>query len=178
MSPTVLVVTGVAGSGKTTVGLSLAQRLGWDFKEGDELHTAANVAKMREGNPLGDLDRAPWLAAVATWIDDWLRHRVRGVITCSALKKSYRQCLVRGRPAVCLIFLEARPAILVDRLARRQGHFLPPSLLESQLATLEKPTPHESVIRVDADQSPVSQVEVVINAMTALERRASSTGQT
>src|ERR1700722_11083517 len=114
MTPTGLVVMGVSGSGKTTVGTRLAARLGWDFKKGDELHPPANIAKMRRGEPLTDADRAPWLAAVAAWIDVWLHEGARGVITCSALKQSYRRYLTDGRPGVAFVFLRASEAVLAE----------------------------------------------------------------
>jgi len=167
MTPTVLVVMGVSGSGKTTVGTRLAARLGWDFKEGDELHPPANIAKMHRGEPLTDADRTPWLAAVAAWIDAWICQEVRGVITCSALKHSYRHYLAEGRPAVAFVFLEGREGVLAARLARRRGHFMPASMLKSQIATLEAPTPDEPVIRLDADQPIEAQVDAVANAITA-----------
>ncbi len=176
MTPMVLVLIGVSGSGKTTVGLQLAQRLGWSFKEGDELHPAANVAKMRGGEALTDADRAPWLAAVAGWIDAWLRAGECGVITCSALKQSYRRYLIDGRPRVAFVFLHGREAVLAERLARRRGHFMPASLLASQLATLEAPTPDEPVITVDNDQPVASQVDAVIANVTGSQLPSANTG--
>ena len=171
MTPTVLVLMGVSGSGKSTVGLQLARRLGWAFKEGDELHPAANVAKMSSGQPLTDADREPWLAAVEAWIDAWAGQGVCGVITCSALKRSYRQRLTAGRPRLAFVFLNTRPAVLAERLAKRQGHFMPPSLLRSQLATLEPPTPDEPVITVDNDKTVSAQVEAVVEAVSCDDRQ-------
>jgi gluconokinase len=174
MTPTVLVLMGVSGSGKTTLGTQLAHRLGWVFKEGDELHPAANLAKMRRGEPLTDADRAPWLAAVVAWIDGWLRDGTRGVITCSALKRSYRRYLTDGRPGVAFVFLETNEAVLAGRLAKRRGHFMSPSLLASQLATLEAPTPDEPVIPLETDQPVAAQVDAVVEAMTTRGRQFSS----
>jgi gluconokinase len=174
MTPTVLVLMGVSGSGKTTVGLQLAQRLGWAFKEGDDLHPAANVAKMQGGQPLTDADREPWLAAIASWIDLWLGEGVCGVITCSALKRSYRRRLVDGRPGLAFVFLHSQPGVLAERLAKRRGHFMPPSLLASQLATLEPPTPDEPVITTDSETTVTAQVDAVIEAMSRCDRQPSN----
>ena len=173
MTPTVLVVMGVSGSGKTTVGTQLAQRLDWAFKEGDELHSEVNVAKMHRGEPLTDADRGPWLAAVAAWIDVWLHQDVCGVITCSALRRIYRRYLAEGRPAVAFVFLEGQEGQLAARLAARRGHFMPASMLKSQLATLEIPTSDEPVIRLDAGRPVAAQVDAVIEAITAGDRRLS-----
>jgi carbohydrate kinase (thermoresistant glucokinase family) len=176
MTPTVLVLMGVSGSGKTTVGIQLAERMGWAFKEGDELHPPANIAKMHAGKPLSDADREPWLVAVAAWIDQWLNDNVCGVITCSALKRSYRRRLTAGRPPVVFVFLHAREAVLVERLAKRQGHFMPPSLLASQLATLEAPTPDEPVILVETDQPIAAQVDAVAQAVSVRRHPSSNLG--
>lgn len=148
----VAVVMGVSGVGKTTIGEALAARLGWAFQEGDALHPPQNVAKMRAGHPLDDDDRAPWLAAVAAHIDGWLNEGQCGVVTCSALKRRYRDIVVGDRPNVRLVFLYAPRAVLAERLAQRRGHFMPPSLLDSQLATLEPPGPDENPIAVSVEQ--------------------------
>jgi carbohydrate kinase (thermoresistant glucokinase family) len=177
-TPTVLLLMGVSGSGKTTVGMQLAQRLGWVFKEGDDLHPAANIAKMQAAEPLTDADREPWLAAVAAWIDGWINAHVCGVITCSALKRSYRRRLVAGRPGVAFVFLHGGQSVLAERLAKRRGHFMPPSLLASQLATLEAPTPDEPVIPVDSGQPIASQVDAVVTAITARDGQIFNTGHT
>ena len=170
MIPSVLVVMGVSGSGKSTVGTRLAQRLGWSFMEGDELHPPANVAKMKHGEPLTDADRAPWLDAVADWIDGWLRAGVGGVITCSALKRAYRTRLAAGRRQLAFVYLAGDRSTLGARMANRRGHFMPPSLLASQLATLEEPGPEEPVIAVDIQQSVEAQVEAVVEGMRGLGR--------
>ena len=165
MTPAVLVVMGVSGSGKSTVGAALARRLGWSFKEGDELHPPVNVAKMQRGEALTDADRAPWLAAVSEWIDGWLRAGLGGVITCSALKRAYRMRLAAGRSQVAFVYLAGGGPTLAARVANRRGHFMPPSLLASQLATLEEPTPEEPVIAVDIDQPVEAQVEAAVKGM-------------
>jgi len=158
----VLVVMGVSGSGKTTIALPLAARLGWPFLEGDDLHPAANVAKMHSGRPLDDSDRWPWLDAIAAWIDARISAGEPGVVTCSALKRAYRDRLLGVRKGVRLVFLHADRDLLAERLARRTGHFMPPSLLDSQLATLEPPEPGENAIVVDISLPPEQVIATLI----------------
>jgi carbohydrate kinase (thermoresistant glucokinase family) len=148
---------GVAGAGKTTVGERLAQRLDWQFIEGDRLHPPENVAKMESGHPLNDADRAPWLAAVAQAVDDWRAGGTCGVVTCSALKRAYRRRIVGDRPGVRLVYLDGSRELIANRLAARRGHFMPPSLLDSQFAALEPPGSDENPIAVAADQ-PVDRI--------------------
>jgi carbohydrate kinase (thermoresistant glucokinase family) len=149
-SPVVLVVMGVSGVGKSTIAALLAERLAWTFEEGDSLHTTANVEKMAAGIPLTDDDRWPWLAKIADWIDGRLDTGENGIITCSALTRSYRNVLNRRGSGVEFIYLALDRADLEERVEHREGHFMPPSLLDSQLATLEPPTPSEPAIQVDA----------------------------
>jgi len=151
--PLVLVVMGVSGVGKTTIALELAARLGWPYEEGDALHPQANVDKMRAGNPLSDADRAPWLAAIASWIDSRLASGEPGIITCSAFKRSYREQIIGDRAGVRLVYLRGSSETISQRLAGRQGHFMPWSLLQSQLDTLEEPSAEERSIVVDVDGS-------------------------
>jgi gluconokinase len=165
--PQVLIVMGVSGSGKTTIAVPLAKRLGWPFLEGDDMHPPANVAKMHAGNPLTDEDRWPWLDAIAAWIDTRLAAHGPGVVTCSALKRAYRDRLIGSRKSVRLVFLHADRALLAKRLAERTGHFMPPSLLDSQLATLEPPAPDENPLSVDLGPPP----EVVIEEILAKLRQ-------
>ncbi len=139
----ILIVAGVAGSGKTTVGALLAGRLRWRFADADTFHSEANVAKMRAGIPLTDEDRQPWLRAVTAWIDARIAEGQSAVITCSALKRVYRHELLDGRPAATMVFLMVGREALDRRLTTRPGHFFPEKLLESQLADLEPPTPDE-----------------------------------
>jgi gluconokinase len=139
----ILIVAGVAGSGKTTVGALLAGRLRWRFADADTFHSEANIAKMRSGVPLTDEDRQPWLHAVTGWIDDRIAEGQSGVITCSALKRAYRRELLDGRPSATMAFLMVSPEALDRRLTTRPGHFFPEKLLESQLAALEPPTADE-----------------------------------
>ena len=148
--PVVLVIMGVSGSGKSTIGGMLSERLGWSFEEGDSLHPAANVAKMAAGHPLTDDDRSPWLEKVADWIDAQLDAGSSGVITCSALKHSYRDLINRRGSGVEFVYLEVSRASLERRVENRPGHFMPASLLDSQLDTLEPPTSDEPHITVNA----------------------------
>ncbi|MGD1931501.1 MAG: gluconokinase [Leptolyngbyaceae cyanobacterium] len=138
----IVILMGVSGSGKSTIGQQLAQVLGWCFVEGDDLHPIANVEKMRQGIPLTDADRGPWLQAIGQQISQLQQAKQAAVITCSALKQRYREGLYSTQPPSTLqfVYLKASPAVLRSRLTRRQGHFMQASLLDSQLATLEEPT--------------------------------------
>ena len=156
----VILVMGVAGSGKTTVGRALAERLGSAFLDADDLHPAANVEKMRAGHPLTDADRAPWLDAIAAWID--AREGAPCVIACSALKRAYRARLRRGRDGFRLVFLRGDQALIRSRAADRPGHYWPASLTASQFADLEPPGPDEAPITVDADQPLDALVDAVV----------------
>ncbi len=149
----ILIVAGVSGSGKTTVGALLAGMLRWRFADADSFHPEANVAKMRAGIPLTDADREPWLRAVAGWMDARIAAGESAVVTCSALKRAYRDELLSGRPPATMVFLQVSREVLARRLATRPGHFFPEKLLDSQLAALEPPTPDERVhtIVVDGD---------------------------
>lgn len=149
MTPRVLVIMGVSGSGKSTVAERLALQLGWPFQEGDALHPAANVAKMRSGVPLNDDDRKPWLALIAQWIDARLAAGEPGIVTCSALKRVYRNVIIGDRPGVQLVYLHGDRATLTEHLQGRHHEYMPPTLLDSQLATLEEPHADEHVIEVD-----------------------------
>ncbi len=163
LTPTTVVVMGVSGSGKTTVARALAARLGTVMQEGDDLHPAANVARLRAGHPLGDDDRRPWLAAVATWIGE--HERAPAVITCSALKRRYRDVLRAGHPSVWFAHVSTDPAVLRARLEQRRGHWMPPSLLDSQLADLEPLEPDEPGETVDAGGTPGDVVGAVLVAL-------------
>jgi gluconokinase len=154
--PDLVVVMGVAGSGKTTLARGLARRLRWEFCEGDELHPPANVATMSRGQPLTDEDRRPWLEAIGRWMDGRLAEGSPGVLTCSALRRAYRDLLRDGRPGVAFCHLTATADLLRSRLERRRGHYLPSSLLPSQLATLEPLGPDEPGVTLSAAGSPAS----------------------
>jgi len=150
-TPFALIVMGVSGSGKSTVGDSLAKRLGWAYEDADQFHPASNVAKMSAGHPLTDDDRWPWLKAIAAEIDRVGDAGEHVVIGCSALKRAYRDILMHGRTDIRLIYLEGTQALIADRIGQRQGHFMPPGLLASQFNTLEPPTSDEHALTVSID---------------------------
>ena len=154
---------GVSGCGKTTAAALLADRMGWRYREGDDLHPAANVEKMRGGTPLTDADRLPWLQAIAREIDAWRAAGASAVVTCSALKKAYREIIVGQRPDVGLVYLRGSPELIARRMAARQEHFMPAALLASQFATLEEPTLDERPIVVDVG-SPAADIVAAIVA--------------
>jgi carbohydrate kinase (thermoresistant glucokinase family) len=151
---------GVTGAGKSTVGGVLAGSLGWDLCEGDDLHPPANVAKMASGHPLTDADRWPWLHRVRAWIDAQIRAGLPGVITCSALKRAYRDELRDEH--VVFVYLSGTRTELAARLAARHGHFMPPALLDSQLADLEPPGPDEQAITVDIGGTPTEVAATIM----------------
>jgi len=163
----ILIVAGVSGSGKTTVGAMLAGHLHWRFADGDDFHPAANVEKMRAGTPLTDDDRWPWLQTIAAWMDERIAQDESAVIPCSALKRSYRDILLAGRPEAQLVFLSVDREVLASRLAARHGHFFPAQLLSSQLDAFEPPQPDEhtvTVIEHSADQ-PADTVASIIGLL-------------
>jgi gluconokinase len=160
----VIVLMGVSGSGKTTVGVPLAQALGGEFVEGDDYHPPANVAKMRQGIPLDDADRRPWLETLSAEIGRWLSAGRTVVLACSALKRSYRAILRGERPGVRFVHLTGSAPLIRARLAGRRGHYMPASLLDSQLAALEEPL---DAIVVAVDRPPA---EIVAGILTALGR--------
>jgi carbohydrate kinase (thermoresistant glucokinase family) len=145
---TVLLLMGVSGSGKTSVARELQRLLGWRFQEGDDLHPAANVEKMRAGQPLNDEDRKPWLEAVARWIDERLAAGEPGIITCSNLRRAYRRITVGERHGVTLAWLRGDEGLIAGRVGRRQHRYMPASLLRSQFETLEEPAEDEHAIVV------------------------------
>ncbi len=154
----VIVLMGVAGSGKTTVGRQLAEQLGWPFADADEFHPPENIARMAAGLPLDDADRAPWLAAIRAQIDRHLAAGVSAVVTCSALKQRYRE-QIRSDPArVRLVYLTGAPELLAARLHQRSGHFMKPDMLASQLAALEPPT---DALTLDVAAAPAKLVAAI-----------------
>ena len=161
----VLIVMGVSGVGKSTIADALATKLGWEFQEGDALHPPSNVQKMHAGIPLTDDDRAPWLAAIKHWIDGRIDIEAPGLVTCSALKRRYRDFLVDGRAQVRVLYLHADEKTIEDRIKHRTGHFMPASLLESQLHTLEEPAPDERPIIVEVAGTVEETVDGVLLAL-------------
>lgn len=158
----VIVVMGVAGSGKSTVGVELARRLRWRFAEGDAFHPEANVEKMRNGTPLTDGDRWPWLDAIAAWIGETRARGERCVVACSALKRAYRERIANGREDVRFVYLQGDYDLIARRMAGRKGHYMPLALLRSQFDTLEEPAPDEGAIVLPVERSPAEiAVEVV-----------------
>jgi carbohydrate kinase (thermoresistant glucokinase family) len=152
---------GVSGCGKTTTGQTLAARHGWTFRDADSFHPPANIAKMSAGTPLTDEDRWPWLAAISAWIDERLAAGESAVVTCSALRRIYRDRLVGGRPQVRLVHLVGSRDLIAGRMEARRDHFMPPGLLDSQFATLEPPGPDEKPIVVSVDQAPEAVVDAI-----------------
>jgi gluconokinase len=165
LRPVILIVAGVAGCGKSTVGALLAGRLRWTFADADSFHSEANVAKMRSGIPLTEEDRAPWLHVVAGWIDAEIAAGRSAVLACSALKRSYRDALLSGRPQVRMIFLQVDRDVLASRLTARPGHFFPRKLMESQLEILEPPEPDERVQTVVADGGPAQTAAKIVGLL-------------
>jgi len=163
------VVMGVSGSGKTAIGTDFAAAIGARFIDGDDLHPAENIAKMARGEPLTDADRAPWL--------DLVGHALAGthrpvVIGCSALKRSYRDRIRAGAGGGPVVFLYLRGArdVIAGRMKTRQGHFMPPALLDSQFAALEPPAPDEHAVEVDIDQPPAAVVTDLVSAVKARQK--------
>jgi carbohydrate kinase (thermoresistant glucokinase family) len=160
-----VIVMGVTGSGKTTVGALLAGRLGWEFEEGDSLHPPENVAKMSSGHALTDDDRWPWLRKIGDWIDHHAENGRSVVVSCSALKRSYRDLLREGRPGVLFLYLAGTREGISSRLSQRQGHFMPPSLLDSQLADLQPLQSDEPGVTVGIEGRPA---DIVADALAKL----------
>ena len=163
--PPILVIMGVSGVGKSTIGEELSARLGWPFEEGDQLHPEANIAKMHAGIPLTDADRLPWLERVAAWIDGQRKNKQPGIITCSALKRRYRQIIIGDRPEVRLVYLRGGRDVMADHLAGRHGHFMPAALLRSQIETLEEPDPSEDPLTVDVSGSAAEVADTIIRLL-------------
>ncbi|HZU09305.1 MAG TPA: gluconokinase [Pseudacidobacterium sp.] len=159
----IVIVMGVSGSGKTTTALALQKLTGWQFAEGDDYHSEANRQKMASGIPLNDEDRAPWLAALHNLIHGWHERGENGILTCSALKQAYRDMLVTGLPqdAYCFALMEAPKGVIAERMRARQ-HFMPPALLDSQLATLQPP---KEALHVSALQSPEEAAREILDAL-------------
>ena len=160
-----VVVMGVSGSGKSTVGELLAQRLGWEMAEGDSLHPPANVEKMRRGIPLDDADRWPWLDRIGEKLKAWAAAGRSGVLTCSALKRAYRDRIRSARPDVRFVYLKGSEDLIRRRVSARHHEYMPASLLRSQFDALEEPAPDEPVVTVDVSQSPDAIAAAAIAAL-------------
>lgn len=165
-TPHVVVVMGVAGTGKTTIGPLLAARLGVPYAEGDDFHPQANIAKMSAGTPLTDEDRWPWLDAIGSWADG--RAGLGGVVSSSALKRSYRDRLRVAAPGVVFVHLTGDRKLIEDRMSHRQGHFMPTALLDSQFATLQPLERDEAGVAVDVTGSPEQITERAVKALAEL----------
>jgi gluconokinase len=170
--PLIVVVMGVSGSGKSTVAAMLAAALGCQFEEGDDLHPPENVEKMRSGTPLTDADRMPWLRKIAEEIDGWRARGECGVLTCSALKRSYRDLIIGDRHDAVLVYLKGSRDLVHRRMAARHEHFMPVALLDSQFATLEEPTPDKHPIIVDVGGKPAEIAHEIVRQLEDRYREA------
>jgi gluconokinase len=162
MRKPMVLVMGVSGSGKTTIGAMLAGRLGWTYAEADDFHPPANVEKMHRGIPLTDEDRRPWLLATAQWMSD---QAGPGVVTSSALKRAYRDLLRTARPDLHLVYLKGSRELIATRMAARHGHFFPKDLLDSQFRDLEPPADDEHPLVVSVDGPPEQIVKEIIDRL-------------
>ncbi len=163
--PCALIIMGVAGSGKTTTAALLGERLSWSYRDADSFHPPANIEKMSRGEALDDGDRWPWLAAIGGWIDDHLARGESTVVTCSALKRVYRDRLVTGRPQAHLVHLVGEKGLIAGRMGARLDHFLPLDLLDCQFATLEPPASDERVLSVPVTQTPAEVVGAIVASL-------------
>lgn len=164
---TAIIVMGVSGAGKSTIGLRLAERLRRPLIEGDSLHPSQNIEKMSRGTPLADEDRMPWLKAIAARIDDARQTRQPIIVTCSALKRIYRATLANGHADVCFVYLRGAKELIAQRLAARIDHFMPPSLLDSQFAALQEPASDEPTLVIPIDAAPDDIVDSIVEKFVA-----------
>lgn len=167
--PAVIVVMGVSGCGKSTIASMLASRLHWIYEDGDWFHPKSNVEKMHHGEPLTDQDRWPWLNGIAAWIDATREAGNHGTVACSALKRAYRDVLIGARRDVRLVFLKGDRELIARRVAARDNHFMPPSLLDSQFAALQEPTPDERPIAVSIEPHPREIVDTIVEKLGIAE---------
>ena len=163
----VLILMGVSGSGKTTVGMRLADALDWDFVDGDDFHPAANVEKMKRGVPLTDEDRWPWLQAIRDFIHERLSNDAPAIVACSALKAAYRDVLLEGNPGAQIVYLKGSYDLIRRRMETRENHFFDPHLLDSQFEALEEPG-SEAALTIDVDASPTAIVRTIRRELPAL----------
>ncbi len=168
MKATGLIVMGVAGSGKTSVGKTLAARLGWDFFDADDFHPPENVAKMAAGIPLDDADRAPWLAALHDLLEHTLHAGRHPILACSALKESYRGKLLKGNNGIRVVYLKGNYELILSRMAARTDHYMKPGMLRSQFDALEEPA---EAIRVDIERPLEEMVDGILKDLQAEERK-------
>lgn len=169
LQPTVLVLMGVSGSGKSTIGHGLSRKLDWPFRDADSFHPPANIEKMSRGVPLQDADRWPWLTAIAEWIDAQRTAGAPGIVSCSALKRIYREHIIGNRSGVRLVYLKGDMSLIAARLAERKGHFMPPALLQSQFDVLEEPLAAERALVADIAQPPDALVAAIISHLGPIE---------
>jgi len=167
--PLLVVLMGVSGCGKSTIGKGLSQALGWPFRDADSFHPPANIDKMSRGVPLDDADRWPWLSAIAQWIDAQRAAGAPGIVSCSALKRAYRQHIVGTPNGVRLVYLKGDMGLIAGRLAQRKGHFMPAALLQSQFHALEEPLQAERPLVVDIALPPDDVVAAIIAQLGAAE---------
>ena len=166
LGTTTIVVMGVSGSGKSTVAATLVDRLGWEFAEGDDFHPPENVEKMRAGHALDDADRLPWLRSLAAWIGEHEKAGRNVVVTCSALKRTYRDLLCDGHPSVWFAHVTAGPELIRDRMEHRTGHYMPASLLDSQLSTLQPLQDDEPGAAISGAGTPEAVVDELLSALS------------
>jgi carbohydrate kinase (thermoresistant glucokinase family) len=169
LRPAILVMMGVSGSGKSTIGALLARTLQWEFGDADSFHPPANVDKMRKGIPLTDEDRWPWLRAIAAWIDKTRAAGACGVVGCSALKRRYRDIPISERTDVRLVYLKGEETLIARRITTRHEHFMPPSLLHSQFEALEEPGADEAPVTVSIEPQPRQIVAQILSALALVE---------
>jgi len=174
--PSVLVVMGVSGCGKSTIAAMLAHRLNWIYEDGDWFHPQSNVEKMHHGEPLNDADRWPWLHAIADWIDATRKSGQYGVVACSALKRAYRDILVGDQRDVRIVYLKGDRDLIARRIAARADHFMPPGLLDSQFEVLEEPKADERPIVVSIVPHPREIVETIVRKLRINETALHNAG--
>ena len=165
-----VIVTGVSGVGKSTIAQGLSRVLGWTYAEGDAFHSAANVATMASGHPLTDDDRWPWLRAIGSWLDEQIEAGRPSVVTCSALRRAYRDLLREGRPQVSFLHLDAGEDLVADRMSHRTDHYMPVSLLHSQYDALEPLQPDEPGVSVTVDGTASEVLRRTVAALGLTDR--------